>query len=129
MTRARRRRVVVGAALLLVGGAAGLWLARRMWTGADVTRRPSLIAGTVHDERGRPVAGARVYFLSGPGALPDIAALTDASGGFTFGAPKRGSYEIAVNADGFEPATVTVKVGGGKSPARADVALVRQKTP
>ena len=64
-----------------------------------------LLSGTVHDPEGRPVAGARVLFASAPAPLPDIAALTGEDGRFTLSAPAEGSYELAVHADGFAPAS------------------------
>jgi hypothetical protein len=76
-----------------------------------------VIRGTVRDETGRPVRGARAYFVDGPGAFPDIAALTDDRGGFTLAAPGDGTYAIECTADGFAPRRVTV--GAGRASERA----------
>jgi hypothetical protein len=56
------------------------------------------------------VAGARVYFASGPGAFPDLAALTDAQGAFALGASNPGEYVIEASADAYAPGRVTVTV-------------------
>jgi hypothetical protein len=81
-----------------------------------------LVAGVVNDPSGRPVAGARVYFTSGPGGLPDIAGLTDARGAFTLTAPGAGNYELACAADGYATANVSVAVRTGQD-ARVTIAL------
>lgn len=75
---------------------------------------PPMIAGVVVDTEGNPVEEARVYFVEGPGPLPDIAALTDASGHFALSAPVLGTYQLGVACEG--PAglvqeTTTVEVG------------------
>ena len=75
----------------------------------------SLISGVVQDVNGNPVANARVYFASGPGALPDIAALTDGAGKFTLTAPQPGQYTIECAADGWETKRVAVTVTGGQT--------------
>jgi hypothetical protein len=73
---------------------------------------PGLISCRVVDAEGHPVAGARVYFVSGPGSFPEIAALTDGNGSATLSAPTPGAYEIQVVADGFVPRTVALTVAG-----------------
>jgi uncharacterized GH25 family protein len=78
-------------------------------------RNQSVISGTVRDREGKPVGGARVYFTSGPVALPDIAALTDDKGSFSLSAPSAGTYEIETAADGFSSASVTVQVNGDQA--------------
>jgi hypothetical protein len=78
--------------------------------------KPALIAGIVRDARGRPVPQARVYFTSGPGAVPDIAALTDDSGAFCLSVPLAGIYTVASTAEGFESAEVKATANpGGKT--------------
>jgi hypothetical protein len=64
-----------------------------------MTRKPGIIHGVVRDSKGKPVSGARVYFISGPVALPDISALTDAAGKFTLSAPASGKYEVGCATD------------------------------
>jgi hypothetical protein len=65
--------------------------------------KPGLIRGVVLTAGGRPVAGARVFFRSGPGSLPDIAALT--------------TYEGAAAADDAEPVSTTVVLTSGETAA------------
>ncbi|MEV0122243.1 carboxypeptidase-like regulatory domain-containing protein [Streptomyces sp. NPDC050703] len=90
------------------------------------------ITGVVRDASGTPVAGARVLFTDGPRPLPDIAALTDAEGRFSLGAPSPGSYTLVCRADplmgpsGTAEATVHVEPGaraaaGGR--VRVDLTL------
>jgi hypothetical protein len=76
---------------------------------------PGVIAGTVHDARGIPIADARVYFIEGPEPLPEIAALTDAKGTFSLTAPQEGRYTVQGRADGFAPKSVAVEVSAGKT--------------
>lgn len=70
------------------------------------------LTGIVKGPDGQPVADAAVYFVEGPGSLPDIAQLTGDDGSFSLAAPAPGTYRLGVNAPGFQPATVTIKVGG-----------------
>lgn len=56
-----------------------------------------LVDGTVSDSSG-PVAGAAVSLLSGSVPLPDIAALTSASGTFRMGVPAPGDYTVVCTA-------------------------------
>jgi Carboxypeptidase regulatory-like domain len=70
-----------------------------------------IVSGVVHDSSGRPVAGARLFFSSGPEPVPDVALLTSSDGSFTLTAPTEGTYSITCVADDHPPATLTVKVG------------------
>lgn len=80
------------------------------------------IAGTVVDARGRPVHGARVFLVRAPVPVPDIAALTDAEGRFSLGAPAPGTYAVGAAGDGgsveervevgAEGAEVVLRLGG-----------------
>lgn len=70
-----------------------------------------LIRGTVSDANGVPVEWASVWFAVGPQPTPDIAALTDAAGGFTLTAPSPGVYRIGCRAEGYEPVEREVDVG------------------
>ena len=79
--------------------------------------KPGLIRGVVLTAGGRPVAGARVSFRSGPGSLPDIAALTGDDGTFTLTAPAAGTYEVAAAADDAEPVSRTVVLTAGEAAA------------
>lgn len=69
-----------------------------------------IVAGTVLDAAGKPVAQARVYISSAPGPIPDIAAMTDSAGRFKLSAPQPGAYEISARseASGTGQAKVTV---------------------
>jgi hypothetical protein len=73
-----------------------------------------LVSGMVLDPKGRPVKAATVYFASGPGQFPDIAALTDDHGRFSLAAPSPGSYVIECSADGYAPTTVRLRVSEEK---------------
>ncbi|MEI5098211.1 carboxypeptidase-like regulatory domain-containing protein [Streptomyces sp. PmtG] len=57
------------------------------------------ISGVVRGASGAPVAGAHVLFTAGPQPLPDIAAVTDAEGHFSLGAPAPGRYTLTCRAD------------------------------
>ena len=72
------------------------------------------LSGTVLDAAGKPVAGARVYLVKAPGAVPDTATLTGADGRFVLGAALPGAYEVACSTDdlGSASARVVVDVGG-----------------
>ena len=52
---------------------------------------PEVIHGVVRDQHGAPLAEARVYFAGGPVPLPDVAAMTDATGTFQLTAPVPGT--------------------------------------
>ncbi|MBZ0288658.1 MAG: carboxypeptidase-like regulatory domain-containing protein [Anaerolineae bacterium] len=69
------------------------------------------ISGTIRDQNGKPVAGARVYFTSSPVSLPDIAALTDADGTFIVTVPVSGDYTLAAAAGDTPPTAFRVTVG------------------
>jgi Carboxypeptidase regulatory-like domain len=75
---------------------------------------PGIIAGVVSDRDGRAVPAARISFLAGPAALPDIAALTDSRGAFTLSAPVPGNYTIQCVADGHAPQSINVSIGSGQ---------------
>jgi carboxypeptidase family protein len=86
--------------------------------------RSGLISGTVVDEAGRAVGGARVYFASGPGTFPDMAGLTGEDGSFALAAPNAGTYAVQVHADGFAQATASVRLKAGEK-RRIEVVLRR----
>lgn len=70
-----------------------------------------LIRGSVIDAGGAPVEWASVWFASGAHPTADVAALTDATGGFILTAPGPGAYRIGCRAEGHEPVEVEVDVG------------------
>ena len=76
---------------------------------------PSVISGLVRGPHGKPVPNARVYFTAGPVPLPEIAALTDSSGGFSLTAPVPGEYVIQAAADAFNAQSATIRVKGGEA--------------
>ncbi len=78
----------------------------------------SVITCRVRDGAGNPIAGARVFFASGPGSYPDMAALTNDAGEAMLAAPEPGTYEIQVAADGFASQTETVTAAAGESITR-----------
>ena len=81
------------------------------------------IAGTVTDAAGRPLAQARVYFKSSPAAVPDVAALTGADGGFVLMAPHPGDYEIGATSDA--KGTGSSRVTVGSKDASVQIRLAR----
>jgi hypothetical protein len=83
-----------------------------------------VISGVVRSADGNPVEQARVYFASGPVALPDIAALTDAQGSFSLAAPAAGTYRLECVAEGFAPAEATVEVRPGQD-SKVELGLER----
>ena len=66
---------------------------------------------------GQPVAGARVFFVSGPGPFPDIAALTDDQGRFALSARLPGTYQIECVAEGFASTRETIAALSGQQVA------------
>jgi hypothetical protein len=77
----------------------------------------ALIACRVLDGAGAPLAGARVYFVSGPGAFPDIAALTDDDGAVLLAAPTPGTYGLQAAADGYATETAEIVAVAGETAA------------
>lgn len=73
---------------------------------------PAIISGSVVDDQGRPVHGARVFITAGPTAVPDIAALTDPEGRFALSAPVPGGYVVAAAGHEGETASEEVDVAG-----------------
>lgn len=61
--------------------------------------KSSLIQGQVLDAQGRPVAGARISWVSAPVAMADVALMTDAKGRFTVAAPALGAFTLRCDSD------------------------------
>jgi hypothetical protein len=81
-----------------------------------MSQQPSAtITGQVLDAQGRPAAQARVYFISGPVPLQDIAMLTGTDGTFSLTVPAEGVYRIGVNADHCVPLTATAVAKAGQN--------------
>ena len=72
----------------------------------------TLIRGRVLDPRGDPVAGAAVYVVSAPVALPDIAMLTNEQGEFDLAFQAPGLYTIGARSDEWGAAQAGVEVVG-----------------
>lgn len=81
-----------------------------------------VLHGTVTDQSGRPVAGARVALAAGPAPVPDIAALTGDDGRFAFGVPAAGTYRVEAFGDPGHAAT-SVEVASGQEAAALLVLL------
>jgi len=69
----------------------------------DITLKPgAMLKGTVEDELGRPVSGARVNMDFGQGGTPIQHVLTDASGLYQFRAlPQRQEYKLHAGKKGY----------------------------
>jgi uncharacterized GH25 family protein len=52
------------------------------------------LRGKVFDEAGQAVAEASVVVIQAPGRVPDIAAVSDANGRFSFGRVRDGRYTL-----------------------------------
>lgn len=76
----------------------------------------ALIKGRVVDETGRPVSGAAVYYISAPGATPDVAELSEADGQFALSAPREGVYIVGARSDEAGEGRVQVSTGGEDPP-------------
>jgi hypothetical protein len=86
--------------------------------GALVLRDAAPVAGRVLDEKGAPVAGARVAVSPQIGVF----AQTDGAGAFTLALPP-GSYTLTASAAGRSPATATVNVAGSAAPPPVELRL------
>lgn len=73
---------------------------------------PTLVHGHVVDKQGRPVAGARISWASGPVALPEVMLLSDGDGGFTLSAPAPGRYELRCDSDDHGSAQQALQASG-----------------
>ena len=78
--------------------------------GGDMTAQNRVVAGRARTAGGSAIAGARIYFLAGPGPLPDVAALTDGTGAFSLSVPYAGPYTIGCSAEGYVSETLDVPV-------------------
>lgn len=75
-----------------------------------MSEEPTIIEGVVRGSGGEALAGAGVYFVSGPVPLPDIAALSNDDGTFELTAPASGLYRVGARAEGYAPGEVEVSV-------------------
>jgi hypothetical protein len=76
----------------------------------DSMTTPAVLSGVVLDASGMPVPNARLYFVSGPAPVPDIAALSDSDGRFSLTAPAAGTYTVECSADGYAAMQLSVSV-------------------
>ncbi|HWL50164.1 MAG TPA: carboxypeptidase-like regulatory domain-containing protein [Acidimicrobiia bacterium] len=81
------------------------------------------IEGRAHLADDSSVIEARVFFVTAPIPLPDIAVLTDDDGRFSLHAPTPGTYELACHADGLDPAIVPIEVDGDSESIEVDIEL------
>src|SRR5215472_5961679 len=93
----------------LVCRAVLLAAATALFAVASVSAAPAKLSGTVHDENGGPVAGAKLTVTSSNSKDVNESATTDESGGFSVDVPNaRWSYTFRVEHDGFSPSQVDV---------------------
>ena len=64
------------------------------------------------DTGGKPVDGAAVAIVDGPGTWPDIACLTGADGRFVLGTPSTGRYKLGVRSDDHDYTEAVVAIEG-----------------
>ena len=69
------------------------------------------LTGRILDSGGRPIAGASIFLVAAPVAMPDIAQLSNAEGTFDLEAPRPGRYTIGVAAPGGGQGRITIDVG------------------
>jgi outer membrane receptor protein involved in Fe transport len=89
----------------------------------------SSITGTVQDQAGATIVGARVQ-LSAPN-FAQQSTTTDQSGNFQFKAPPAGNYQVQVTYEGFDPIMIDVVVGSAPvAPLQVVLAIasLRQET-
>ena len=80
-----------------------------------MAKKISVISGIVRTADGQPVASARVFFVSSPVPVPDVALLTDRNGRFSLTAPAPGVYGIGCSSDRFGASSITVDVPSGQN--------------
>ena len=88
----------------------------------DQVSSEGAITGRVTTSTGAPVADAAVMITGASPRHRDIAALTNAQGGYRFGGLAPGLYTLVVNAAGYAPHTGTARVKAGQI-AHLDFAL------
>jgi len=74
----------------------------------------------VFDGEAKPLADVRVFFVSGPVPMQDVALLTGDDGRFSLTAPVPGRYQLQFVADTFKTRTVDVDA---ERPAALEVTL------
>lgn len=85
-----------------------------------VTRGRSIIRGEVTSIDG-VVAFASVLIEAAPAPFPDVAALTDNDGRFSFAGVGPGTYRIVINAEGYGVVSVQIDVGDEDAFVRIEI--------
>lgn len=116
LTRRRRSPVLVGLLIVVVVAVGSLEDGR----GAAQTENAAII-GTIQDDRGAPLAGAKVTLTSGDFSESRS---TQADGRFEFRTLKPGQYRITVEAARFRKETVTVTVRPDETLAAPPIKLM-----
>lgn len=80
------------------------------------------VVGRVVSRDQSSVSNVTVAVMSGPGPLPDIASVTDSSGGYEIGDLPAGDYKIAFHAPDGRLRTCTLQVRDNQS-VRCDIEL------
>ena len=78
----------------------------------EIDGEDSALFGRVVDETGRPIRGASVAIVAGPGPTPDLAAVSDEDGWFAFGDFDRGRWTIRAYAEDGRTGENEIAVGG-----------------
>lgn len=85
--------------------------------GASLSAAPARLAGTVHDENGNPVAGAKLTVTSSNSKDVNETVTTDESGAFGVDVPNaRWGYAIHVEHAGFSPSQIDVPTAASPVP-------------
>lgn len=82
-----------------------LWLAAPTWLHSET------LSGTIEDQSGAVIAGARIE-VSGDGLAQLIVLVSDGLGKFSSSDLKPGTYSLRVTREGFEPLSKTVELRG-----------------
>ena len=79
-----------------------------------VATTSSPVSGTVRDQTGAVLPGARVELVDGAGAIVR-SGVTDAAGNYAFDAVPPGAYDIAAEFAGFRRASLRIRVATGRA--------------
>ena len=86
----------------------GLFL---LWLGAPTWLHSETLSGTVEDQSGAVIVGARIEISGADLGIP-VALLSDGQGKFSFSDLKPGKYSVRVTCDGFESLVKAVDLRG-----------------
>ncbi|MBI2222419.1 MAG: carboxypeptidase regulatory-like domain-containing protein [Acidobacteria bacterium] len=87
------------------------------------------VAGTIRDERGRPLKGATVVAANDVYFPRSFSAATDDKGRFSILGLRRAIYKVTIRAAGFETVTFDLPVVSGPRNPALDLKLVRSLEP